>query len=456
MKVIAVLGSGQSSPSLIKYLVEESELYKWRIIIADKDIDRANKQISEAKNCKAISLDINDDHARNKLIKQSDLVLSMMPAKYHHLVLTSCLKYKVDLITPSYEDEEMKGREPEINKAGIFVLNEMGLDPGIDHMSAMKIIDEIRSEGYHLTAFESFTGGLMAPGYDDNPWQYKLTWNPRNVVLAGQGGAVRFLHNGRYKYIPYTKVFRRTERIEIEGYGAFEGYANRDSLDYLKKYGLEGLSTIYRGTLRRPGFCRAWDLFVQLGVTDDSYIVEDSENMTFRQFFNSFLPFNPIDSVELKLMQYLKIDQDSGLMEKLQFLNIFSDERIGRKRATPAQILEHILKRSWSMKPEDRDMIVMWHKFFYRDSNEKRYHKTSSLVVLGGDSNHTAMAKTVGLPMGIAARLVMNKEIKLTGLWLPVIEEIYQPILKELDKFGIQFREKTSFQTDNHEKQPIF
>jgi saccharopine dehydrogenase (NAD+, L-glutamate forming) len=296
----------------------------------------------------------------------------------------------------------------------------------------------------------------MAPGYDDNPWKYKFTWNPRSVILAGQGGTVRFLHNGSYKYIPYTKVFRRTERINIEGYGAFEGYANRDSLDYLDKYELDGLSTIYRGTLRRPGFCRAWDLFVQLGITDDSYIMEDSENLTFRQFINSFLPYNPTDSLELKLMQYLKIDQDSDLMEKLKFLGIFSNERIGLSRATPAQILEHILKLSWTMKPDDKDMIVMWHKFFYRDSSEKRYQKTSSLVVLGENSKHTAMAKTVGLPMGIAAKLILNGEIRLKGLHLPVVKDIYKPILNELKQNGIEFIEKTLPQTDNYENQPIF
>lgn len=456
MKTILLFGSGRSAPSLIKYLASKSREYDWQIIIADKNTVQNEKNISGIQNCKLISLDISDEFSRNKLISKSNLVLSMLPARFHELVLKSCLTHKVDLITPSYESKEMKELEVEIEKAGILVLNEMGLDPGIDHMSAMKVIDEIRMDGHKLTAFESFTGGLMAPEYDDNPWGYKFTWNPRNVVLAGQGGAVRFLHNGRHKYIPYTKVFRRTEKIEIEGYGTFEGYANRDSLDYLDKYDLDGVSTIYRGTLRRPGFCRAWDLFVQLGVTDDSFIVEESESMTFREFINSFLPFNPTDSVELKLMHYLKIDQDSGLMEKLQSLAIFSDQKIGLSRATPAKILEHILKQSWTMKPNDKDMIVMWHKFFYLVSNGKPYQKTSSLVVLGEDSSHTAMAKTVGLPMGIVAKLILSGEIKLKGLQLPVKKEIYEPVLKELQQFGIHFNEQTIPQTDNYENQPIF
>lgn len=454
MRTVLMVGSGRSAPSLIKYLGVELSDYK--ILIADKDTTMAEKKSSEFDNCSAVKLDIEDDEVRDNLVRQSVLVLSMVPARFHAKVLESCLKFGKSMITPSYESRDMLDKGDEIEAAGMLVLNEMGLDPGIDHMSAMKIIDGIRSAGGKLTAFESFTGGLMAPGYDQNPWQYKFTWNPRNVVLAGQGGAVRFMHNGRYKYIPYTKVFRRTEKIEIDGYGIFEGYANRDSLDYLNKYHLDGLSTIFRGTLRRPGFCRAWDLFVQLGVTDDSYVVEDSENMTYREFFNSFLRFNPKDSVELKLMQYLKIDQDSGLMEKLQYLDIFSDIKIGLKEATPAKILEHILKQKWSMKPEDKDMIVMWHKFYFEDSTGGCYQKTSSLVAIGDDAQHTAMANTVGLPMGIAAKLVLNGTINLKGLQLPVTDEIYNPVLNELKRYRISFNEHTESIDNNYENQPVF
>ena len=454
MSNVLIVGSGRSAPSLIRYL--GSALPASRIVIADKDISLAMKYSEGYSNFEVVALDIENDEARDKLVEASDLVLSMVPVRFHALVLESCIEHGKDMITPSYESKEMLERRNEIDAAGILVLNEMGLDPGIDHMSAMKIVDEIRSLGGKLTAFESFTGGLMAPGFDDNPWQYKFTWNPRNVILAGQGGAVRFLHNGRYKYIPYTKVFRRTERIEIEGYGTFEGYANRDSLYYLKKYNLEGLSTIYRGTLRRPGFCRAWDLFIQLGVTDDSYVVEDSENMTYREFFNSFLRYNPHDSVELKMMQYLKIDQDSGLMEKLQSLDIFSDNKIGLKRATPAQILEHILKQQWTMDPDEKDMIVMWHKFYFEDNEGNCYQKTSSLIALGDDAQFTAMANTVGLPMGIAAKLVLNNTIQLKGLQLPVTKEIYQPVMEELENFGIVFNEKTESKNDFEENQPVF
>jgi len=456
LKSIILFGSGRSSPLLIKYLIENSADLQLDITIADKEDNGVRQYVSAHQNCHFIKTDILEEETRAKLVQKADLILSMVPAKFHPLILASCIQFGKNLITPSYETQEFRELSKEINDAGILVLNELGLDPGIDHMSAMKVVDEIRNAGNQLSAFESFTGGLMAPGYDNNPWQYKFTWNPRNVVLAGQGGAVRFLHNGKFKYIPYNKVFRRTEKIEIEDFGTFEGYANRDSLSYIEKYGLQDISTIYRGTLRRPGFCRAWDLLVQLGVTDDTYIVEGSEDMTFRAFINSFLPYNPHDSVELKLMYYLKIDQDSGLMEKLQSLGIFSNEKIGLKNASPARILEHILKKVWTMSADDRDMIVMWHKFFYKSKEGVNYQRTSSFGAIGQGSEYTAMAKTVGLPMGIAAKLILQNRIKLKGLHLPVKPEIYLPILKELEEYGIVFKDKVDRLENHVENGPIF
>jgi len=455
LKSIIVFGSGRSSPSLIRYLTDTSQQIQINVKIVDKDDQQVHHYTEDQANCQFIKADITDEKIRNKLVEQADLVLSMVPVRFHHLILKSCLTYKKSLVTPSYESQEMLEMKKEIDDTGILVLNEMGLDPGIDHMSAMKVIDEIRDANHHLSAFESFTGGLMAPGYDNNPWQYKFTWNPRNVVLAAQGGAVRFLHNDKFKYIPYNKVFRRTERIEIEDYGTFEGYANRDSLSYIEKYRLEDISTIYRGTLRRPGFCRAWDLLVQLGVTDDTYVVEGSQNMTFREFINSFLPYNPNDSVELKLMHYLRIDQDSGLMEKLQSLCIFSDDKIGLKDASPAKIMEHILKKVWTMEPDDKDMIVMWHKFFYEGNHGETYQRTSSLAAIGEGSMHTAMAKTVGLPIGIAAKQILQGSINLKGLHLPMKPEIYNPILKELEEYGIVFKDNTERLKDYDENRPI-
>jgi len=318
----------------------------------------------------------------------------------------------------------------------------MGLDPGIDHMSAMSEIDSIKRNGHELLGFESFTGGLVAPKSDNNPWHYKLSWNPRNVVLAGQEGVVKFIQEGKYKYIPYNRVFKRTELIKIKGYGAFEGYANRDSLKYIDRYHLEGVPTVYRGTLRRRGFCRAWNVFVQLGMTDDSYQIENVEQMTYRDFVNSFLYYHPSDSVETKLFHDQHIDQDSDIIEKLKWLGIFENKPIGLSRATPAQVLEKLIKEKWKLEPDDKDMIVMWHKFTYLDQHtQKKIEKHSSLVVIGDDPVNTAMSKTVGLPMGIAAKLILTGKIKKTGLFIPTFPELYEPTLAELEDYGIRFQE---------------
>ena len=333
--------------------------------------------------------------------------------------------------------------DDEAKAKGVLLLNEMGLDPGIDHMSAMKMLDRLKGEGHRLTSFESFTGGLVAPQSDDNPWHYKFSWAPMNVVLAGQEGPAKFIQCGKFKYIPYTRLFRRTEFIDIEGYGRFEGYANRDSLKYIEKYNLQGIPTIYRGTLRRPGYSKAWDVFVQLGVTDNSYVMENTENLTHRDFINSFLYYHPTDSVQVKLYRMMHIDQDSEIVHMLEWLGIFSDEKVGIRNATPAQILQNILSKKWKLQPDDKDMIVMWHKISYVEKeSEKEVDLTSSMAVIGEDSNYTSMAKTVGLPLGIAAKLYLTRQIQLTGVHIPTCKEIYEPVLKELEEFGIRFNEK--------------
>ncbi len=293
-----------------------------------------------------------------------------------------------------------------------------------------------------MILFESFTGGLMAPESDTNLWNYKFTWNPRNVVLAGQGGAAKFLQEGKFKYIPYHRLFRRTEFLEIEDYGRFEAYANRDSLKYQNVYGLETIKTLYRGTIRRVGFSRAWQIFVVLGMTDDSYTIADSENMSYRDFVNSFLPYSPTDSVELKLRYNLKIDQDDIIWEKLEELDIFNaDKKVALKNATPAQILQKILLDSWSLSPKDKDMIVMYHKFGY-ELNGKKHQIDATMVCTGEDQTFTAMAKTVGLPVGIATLVILNNKIQSYGVQIPIKKELYSPILSELEDFGVIFKEK--------------
>ncbi|MFK5880327.1 MAG: saccharopine dehydrogenase NADP-binding domain-containing protein [Flavobacteriaceae bacterium] len=442
MRNILIIGAGRSASSLIKYLLDKSTDENLHIIVADLNLDSAKSKINKHQNATALALDIFKEDERKSAIEKADIVVSMLPARMHLEVAKDCLHFEKNMVTASYVSKELQELDEAVKEKGLTFLNEIGVDPGIDHMSAMQVIDRIRDNGAKILLFESFTGGLVAPESDDNLWNYKFTWNPRNVVVSGQGGAAKFIQEHKYKYIPYQKLFRRTEFLNIDGYGKFEAYANRDSLKYRSIYGLDEIPTLYRGTIRRVGFSRAWNIFVQLGMTDDSYIMEDSENMNYREFINSFLSYNPTDSVELKLRHYLKIDQDDNVWVKLLELNLFDKTKIvGLKDATPAQILQKILMDSWTLKEEDKDMIVMQHKFGYECKGEKKQIE-SQLVVLGDDQTYTAMAKTVGLPVAIATLKILNNEINTKGIIIPINKDVYQPILKELENHGIIFTEK--------------
>ena len=441
MKKILVIGAGRSSSSLIRYLTQLLESNNWHLRIADRDLDLAKEKINGAANAEAISFNALKREERIHHLEWADIVVSMLPAAFHLDIAKDCVLLKKNLITPSYITPEMKALDKECKANGVFILNELGLDPGIDHMSAMKIIDGIKAKGGEIERFESFTGGLIAPQSDTNPWNYKFTWNPRNVVLAGQGSAATFLQNGKYKFVPYNKLFSRTKEIEIDSYGFFEGYANRDSLSYIEVYGLTGIPTIYRGTLRRKGYSEAWNTFVQLGCTDDSYVLPDTENMTYREYINSFLPYHTELTVEKKLQDSLGVS--NKVMNKLMWLGVFEHKKIGIKGLSPAKVLQNKLEEKWSLEPSDKDLIVMYHKFSYY-LNEESFDIVSSLAVEGEDQTYTGMSNTVGLPLGIAVKLVLKGELSLTGVHLPVIPEIYEPILKELGELGIVFKEKES------------
>lgn len=441
MRNILVVGAGKSTSYLLDYFLEKADSENLHLTIGDLNPEAISATVSNHPSCTVAKLDVFVDDTRRKAIEASDIVVSMLPARFHIKVAEDCITFGRHLVTASYVSDEIKSLDPQAKEKGLVFMNEIGLDPGIDHMSAMKVLDEIRDDGGKILLFESFTGGLVAPESDNNLWNYKFTWNPRNVVVAGQGGTAQFIQEGTYKYIPYHKLFRRTEFFEVEGYGKFEGYANRDSLKYRDAYGLSDALTLYRGTMRRVGFSKAWNMFVQLGMTDDSYTVEDSEDMTYREFVNLFLPYSPTDSVELKLRHYLKIDQDDIMWEKLLDLNLFNAKKtIQLKNATPAQILQKILEDSWTLDEGDKDMIVMYHKFGY-ELNGKKRQIDSHMVALGKNQTHTAMAKTVGLPVAMATLLILNKKITTPGVQIPLTKEVYEPILKELETYDIVFKE---------------
>ncbi len=441
MRNILIIGAGRSASSLIKYLLRKSTQENLNVTIGDLSIELARRKTYNHANARPIALDINDVAQRQAEIQKADIVISMLPAYMHIEVAKDCVTYKKSMVTASYISDEMQSLDEAVKANNLVFMNEVGLDPGIDHMSAMKVIHQIEEKGGKMILFESFCGGLVAPESDDNLWNYKFTWAPRNVVLAGQGGAAKFIQEGKYKYIPYHKLFRRTEFFHVEGYGKFEGYANRDSLKYRSIYGLDNILTLYRGTIRRVGFSKAWNMFVQLGMTDDSYTMENSETMSYRDFINSFLPFHPSDSVELKTRMALGIEQDDIMWDKLMELDIFNAKKIVRlKNATPAQILERILNDSWTLQPDDKDMIVMYHKFGY-EINGERKQIDSKMVCIGDDQIYTAMAKTVGLPVAIATLQILNGNIKTPGVQLPIRKEVYEPILKEMETHGIVFNE---------------
>lgn len=442
MRNILIFGAGRSASSLIRYLLSKSNEEQLHLTVADLSLHLAKAKTQNHPNATPLALDIFNADERRKAIASASIVISMLPAHLHIEIAKDCLEFKKHLVTASYISDAMQALNEDAIKNNLIFMNEIGLDPGIDHMSAMKVIDEIRSKGGKMILFESFCGGLVAPESDNNLWNYKFTWAPRNVVLAGQGGAAKFIQEGTYKYIPYSALFRRTEFLEVEGYGKFEAYSNRDSLKYRSVYGLDDILTLYRGTIRRVGFSRAWNMFVQLGMTDDSYIIEDSENMSYRQFINSFLPYHPTDSAEIKTRLILKIDQDDIMWDKLLELDLFNpNKKVNLPKATPAQILEKILTDSWALEPEDKDMIVMYHKFGYELNGEKK-QIDSKMVCIGDDQTYTAMAKTVGLPVAIATLLILNGKITTPGVQLPIKKEVYEPILKELEEYGVIFNEQ--------------
>ena len=439
MSTILIFGAGKSASYLIDYLADSCAQGDRKLLVADLDPSQAAAKLQGRSHTQAVAVNFAEQDSRRQLIEQADVVISMLPAGLHPIVAGDCLELGKHFFTASYESEALRGMRPEIEAKGLLFLNECGLDPGIDHMSALKIIHEAKAKGEVIRSFKSYCGGLLAPESEDNPWKYKFTWNPRNVVLAGQGTS-KFLDHGEVKLVPYQQLFKRVETIHFPGLGDFDGYPNRDSLNYQGIYGLEQVDTLLRGTLRRAGFCKAWDVFVQLGMTDDTASVQLPPGSTYRQFLNTFLPWSDQLTVEEKLAEVIP-DLDFPTFEKLQWLGLFESIPLPITDGTPAQLLQAILEVHWSLQPADRDLIVMQHQFdIQTQAGIKKV--ISSLVEEGQDGVYTAMAKTVGLPLAIAVDLFLKGEISLRGLQLPVVPELYLPILEALEKEGIRFEER--------------
>lgn len=440
-KYILLIGAGRSSSALINYLLQQADQNNWTVTVGDISEPLARERISGFTSGRSIEFNIEDRERSRKAIQACDIVVSLLPAHLHPLAAAICLEEKKHFFTASYVSDEMRSLDAEAKAKGLLFLNECGLDPGIDHMSGMQVIDKIKAAGGILTSFESFTGGLIAQETEpENPWRYKFTWNPRNVVMAGQGTA-KFLQEGQYKFIPYQQLFIRTTPVSVPGYGEYEGYANRDSLKYLETYGLHGIKTMVRGTLRNKGYCSAWNVLVQLGCCDDTYLMEGVGTMTHQDFINSFLDYHSTKSVEEKVCAAFNVALHGEELQRLRWSGFFTNERIGLEKGTPAQILEHILNKRWKLKSGEKDFIVMWHRFRFID-NGIRKEIQAYLTATGDNEVNTAMAKTVGLPLGIAAKNLLQGKIKSRGVVIPVIKEFYDPVLEELNRLGIRLIER--------------
>ncbi len=429
MKNILVIGAGRSSSSLIRYLLDHAQAEGWCITVGDLSLVLAQQKTGSHPRAKAIRFDISDPVQRGREIGNADLVISMLPATMHMEAAKDCVRLGRHLVTASYVSKEMAALDDDARRAGVVLLNEIGLDPGIDHMSAMKIIGQEKHKGNAIVSFRSYCGGLIDPGSNDNPWGYKFTWNPRNVVLAGQGGDAVFIRDGKMRSIPYERLFEETETVKVNGQ-PFEAYANRDSLSYRQSYGLENISTMLRGTLRMPGFCAAWNELIRLGLTNDSDRVDDAGTLSWKKF-------------TAQVSKGYRVTNKQAL-EKLEWLGIFSDTKVPLSSGIPARVLQALLEEKWKLKPNDKDMIVMQHEFGVQGRGSGAKKIISSLVVKGEDPVHTAMAKTVGLPAAIGAKLVLQDRIPSRGVLIPTTKEIYSPVLAELEKFSIIFSEKES------------
>lgn len=442
---ILVLGAGKSATVLISYLLQQATLHHWELIVADYDVALATQKIDNHPLGKAVFFDVNNADLRSNLVANSHLVISILPAEYHHLIAIECLKHHKHLITPSYLSERELELDEQFRQKGLLLMGEMGLDPGIDHMSLLKTLHHLRQQGATIDGLRSFCGALIAPESDDNPWHYKFTWAPMNVVLAGSGGTAQYLKNGKPKFIPYNRLFAVTETHTVEDYGNFEAYANRDSVPYIAKYGVQDVPTFVRGTLRREGFNAAWNALVRLGLTDHQLSIEPAVGFTYSQLVAAFLPpALPEDEaapIAQRVAEFLEIETDHDIMTRLRWLGILSDKTIPiTQAATPAQILLGLLEQKWQLHPDDKDMIVMLHRFDYH-LHGKPNSLTSTMVLKGTDQQHTAIAATVGLPMAILAKMLLRNEVQLSGVHIPVMPEVYEPILAELAQHGIVFTE---------------
>lgn len=447
MKTILIIGAGRSTSYLINYLLDHAPAEQWEIRVGDVSFDHAKQKTGNHPHAYAFTFDVNNDEQRSKEIRLADIVISMLPTTMHMPVAVDCLRHKKHLVTASYISPEMKALHNDALFVNVVFLNECGLDPGLDHASAMRMIDYIHQQQGQITSFKSYCGGLVAPESNTNPWGYKFSWNPKNVVLAGQGTS-KYIENGNYRYVPYSRLFLQVEQIQVKNQQAIlhlEAYANRDSLSYRELYNIPHVPTMLRGTLRYPGYCKAWHILVKLGLTDDNCIVEPASDLTYKHLIDAYLPVNSGITKD-NLIHFMGKEADAETIDKIDYLDILSDRKIcfdkyTGKAPSVAQLLLDLLEEKWKLQRADKDMVVMQHQIEYLTNSKEQKKITSSLLVLGEGQMFTAMAKTVGLPLAIATKLILQGKITVRGVAIPALKNIYNPLLTELEKFDIRFEE---------------
>ena len=441
MQNLLIIGAGRSATVLINYILEQARQYNFFVTVADADLSLAQQKVNNHPNGRAIWLDASKQADRKDIINRHDVIVSLLPPQMHLDVAQDCIVLGKHMVTASYVSKQVFRLGDEARQRALVFMNELGLDPGIDHMSAMQRIHQIKAKGGKITAFYSYTGGLVAPESDDNPWHYKFSWNPRNVVLAGQGTA-QFLEDTKLKYIPYRRLFRQYRIVDIPQMGKFEVYANRDSLLYRDAYGLQDIKTLFRGTIRHLGFCDAWNALVRIGLTDATFPIVDSDQLTYHDLMEAFLGISQhTGSVKDRIAKMIETEPDSEIMKKLEWLGLFSKRRIKLKNATPSLILENLLLEKWALGPQEKDMVIMQHVFEY-ELNRRKKKLTSTLIMKGNDGTDTAMSRLVGLPLGIFVKLLLLGKISTTGVNIPTMPEVYEPVMQELEEYGVRFIEE--------------
>jgi len=440
VKKVLVLGAGFVAGPLVRYLLGQG----FEVTVASRTLKKAQQLIGQAKNGTAVKLDVHDEAALERLIADHDLAVSLLPYVYHPLVARGCVKHRKPMVTTSYVKDEMRALDSAARDAGVILLNEIGVDPGIDHMSAMRVIDRISQAGGKLLRFTSYCGGLPAPEANDNPFGYKFSWSPRGVLLAGKNPA-RYLKDGKVVEIPGEELFSHHWPVEVEGFGTLEGYPNRDSLPYIDTYGIHGVKSMFRGTLRYPGWCEAMEKIAALGLLEETERF-DLSGLTYREFTAKLINSKG-GAIKQDLAAFLQVPIDSPVIKKLEWLGFLSDEVLPSGVKSPLDVLAAAMLPRMQYAPGERDMLVMQHEFIaqYPDRKEKI---TSTLVDYGIPNGDSSMSRLVGLPAAIGAKLILTGKIELAGVQIPVRPEIYEPVLGELEAMGVSFNEKVEVISD--------